>query len=201
MMLTLIEMTSDCAAGAIPIGPEPSRPPTPRRRARGRPKGSRSKAKLALEAILDDAAEELMRNAIGKALAGDGASLRYCLTRLLPVRRERPVKFDLPPIESAADLVKASDAVLAACAAGTLTPGEAKAFMKLIDMARAIYQAAARVAALLARLQACEDRMAQDRRQRTDDGQQKPSLAVPPPASLVARDRCNSAVFTNQSLI
>ena len=61
------------------------------------------------------------------------AALRLCLERLLPPRRDRPVTFDLPKIENVNDLAVASSAVLEACAAGTLSPGEAADVMGLIS--------------------------------------------------------------------
>ena len=100
----------------------------------GRPKGSRNKTSLAVEALLDGEAEGLTRKAIEKALDGDMAALRLCLERVLPPRRDRPVTFDLPNIETAAEALKASSAILAACAAGTLSPGEAAECMNLISI-------------------------------------------------------------------
>jgi hypothetical protein len=127
----------DPAAGAMPVRGEKSCAPSGARR-RGRPKGSRNKATLALEAVLEDSAEVLMRTLIAKALAGDSAALRFCVGRVLPARRDRPVVFELPEIASAGDLVKASQAVIAACAGGILTPAEARQVMDLITAAQAI---------------------------------------------------------------
>jgi len=149
----------DPAAGAMhamPVSGEQSFAPPCGGRGRGRPKGSRNKATLALEAVLEEAAEELTHKLVDTALAGDGAALRFCLGRLLPPLRDHPVMFDLPPIESAGDLVTASRAVLAACAEGILTPREATQVMDLIISARAIMETASRVAAWESRLQACE---------------------------------------------
>jgi hypothetical protein len=100
---------------------------------RGRPKGHRNKATMAIEGLLDGEAERLTRKVIDKALEGDMAALRLCLDRLLPPRRERPITFDLPKIESAKDAQVASSAILAACAAGDLSPGEAAALMDLVS--------------------------------------------------------------------
>ena len=61
------------------------------------------------------------------------AALRLCIERLLPVRRERPMAFELPRIETVADALKASSALLAACAKGTLSPREATEIMALIE--------------------------------------------------------------------
>src|SRR5262249_33226426 len=77
--------------------------------------------------------------AVDKALQGDSAMLRALLKTLVPPRRERTVEFELPKIESAADSLKASSAVLTACADGELTPHEAGQIMALISThARAI---------------------------------------------------------------
>lgn len=73
----------------------------------GRPKGTRNKATLAAEALLEGEAEALTRKAIELALAGDGAALRLCLERIVPVRRGRAVALDLPPVRTAADLTAA----------------------------------------------------------------------------------------------
>src|SRR5919197_2678399 len=99
----------------------------------GRPRGSRNKATMAIEALLDGDAEGIARKAVEKALEGDIAALRLCLERVLPPRRDRPVVFDLPKIEGGSDALNASSAVLTACAAGTLSPGEAVEIMGLVS--------------------------------------------------------------------
>lgn len=93
----------------------------------GKPKGTRHKATLAAEALLDGEAEALTRKAVEAALTGDTGALRLCLDRLVPPRRDRPVLFDLPPIASAADHPAALGRMLEAVAVGDLTPGEAQA--------------------------------------------------------------------------
>ena len=99
----------------------------------GRPKGARNKATTAVEALLDNEAEALTRKVIELALAGNMAAIRLCFERLLPPRRDRGVAFDLPKIESAADAVAASGAVLESCAEGTLSPSEAVEVMRSIE--------------------------------------------------------------------
>src|SRR5262245_21649293 len=99
----------------------------------GRPKGSRNKTTMAVEALLEGDAEGIARKGVEKALEGDMAALRLCLERLLPPRRDRPVTFELPKIENVNDLVIASSAILKACAAGTLSPGEALEVMGLVS--------------------------------------------------------------------
>ncbi|GLS18111.1 hypothetical protein GCM10007874_11270 [Labrys miyagiensis] len=99
----------------------------------GKPPGSRHKATLAAEALLDGEAEGLTRKAVEMALAGDSVALRLCLDRIVPPRKDRPVSFALPEMRTAADAVSAMGAVANAVAGGELTPGEAAEFAKLID--------------------------------------------------------------------
>ena len=99
----------------------------------GKPKGSRHKATLAAEALLDGESEALTRKAIELALKGDAQALRMCLDRIVPPRKDRPVSFKLPPIVTAGDAVKAFTAIAEAVAGGELTPSEAAEFGKLLD--------------------------------------------------------------------
>jgi hypothetical protein len=88
---------------------------------------------MVAEALLDGEAEAITRKVIEKALEGDATALRLCLERLLPPRRDRPVAFELPAIETAGDALKASSSILAACADGALSPGEAAEIMDLLS--------------------------------------------------------------------
>ena len=60
-------------------------------------------------------------------------ALRLCMDRVAPVRRDRPIRFALPPIERTEDLTRATGALLAAVAEGDLTPSEAAELGKLVD--------------------------------------------------------------------
>ena len=99
----------------------------------GRRVGSRNKATLAAMALLAGEAEGLTRRAVDAAFAGDPMALRLCVERILPRCRERPVKFALPPIESAADIATAMKAVTSALADGEITPGEAGRIAGVVD--------------------------------------------------------------------
>ena len=102
----------------------------------GRPKGARNKSTLAAEALLDGEAEVLTRKVIELAKDGDRTALRLCFDRLLPVRRSRPVIFDLPDTSTPEGILAAHDAVLAAVATGEVTPEEAQIICGLIDTRR-----------------------------------------------------------------
>ena len=102
----------------------------------GKPQGTRHKATMAALALLDGEAEALTRQAVTMALAGDTTALRLCLERIAPPRRDAPVTFDLPPMETARDAASAAGAELAAVASGDLTPTEGAHVMGLIETYR-----------------------------------------------------------------
>lgn len=102
----------------------------------GKPKGARHKATRAALALLDGEAEALTRQAVTMALAGDTTALRLCLERIAPPRRDAPVQFDLPHMETARDAATAAGAVLEAVALGDLTPTEGAHLMALVEAYR-----------------------------------------------------------------
>jgi Family of unknown function (DUF5681) len=108
----------------------------------GRPRGSRNAATLACEALLDGQAELLTQKAIDMALAGDVVALRLCMERIYPPRKDRPVSFPMPPINTARDAADIMAAVADAVAAGRVTPGEAAEYAKVIDAYVKAYHAA-----------------------------------------------------------
>lgn len=117
----------------------------------GKPKGTRHKATRAALALLDGEAEALTRQAVTMALEGDTTALRLCLERIAPPRRDAPVTFDLPRMETARDAANAAGAVLEAVALGDLTPTEGAHIMALVETYRRTLETSeleARVAAL-----------------------------------------------------
>jgi hypothetical protein len=99
----------------------------------GRPKGSRNRAALEVEALLEAEGVDIIRSLIEAAREGNIPAARLCLDRILPRRRDRPVEFELPPITTAADARKALAVILTACAEGRLTASEADARMNLVE--------------------------------------------------------------------
>jgi hypothetical protein len=100
----------------------------------GRPRGSRNRATLLMEGLLADDAEAIGRKAIEMAKQGDMAAIRVCMDRLSPVRKGEPVAFELPPLDKPADSVAAAAEIVAAVAAGELTPSEAADLAKVVDV-------------------------------------------------------------------
>lgn len=102
----------------------------------GKPKGSRHKATRAVVDMLEGQQEALTQTAIDKALEGDVTALRLCIDRIAPVRKDAPVSFELPEIETAEDAANAARAILKAVAEGEITPLEAATVMSVVEQFR-----------------------------------------------------------------
>ena len=125
------------------------------KRTSGNPKGtgtgSRNRATLALDALAEGEASEVLRATVERAKASDTTAAALVLSRVWPQRKGRPTPLDLPPVRSAADLTAATGALIAAMADGTLSPEEAQAASAVLQTHRAALETAeleARVAAL-----------------------------------------------------
>ena len=103
---------------------------------KGRPKGARNMATLAAEAILDGEAGALTRKAIELAKNGDISAIRLCLERIIPARRSRAIRFDLPKTSTVEGVVAAYDALLSAVADGEISPDEAAVISGILDSKR-----------------------------------------------------------------
>jgi len=114
----------------------PAAPPVP---VRGRPfvkgesgnpagkvPGTRNRKTVMMELLSDGDIRGLKEKAVEIGHAGNALVLRAWIEKLVPACRERFVEFELPPIETPADLAPAMGAVMAALAAGEITPGEAE---------------------------------------------------------------------------
>jgi len=119
----------------------------------GRPKGSRNKATIAIESLLQGQAEALTQIAVAQALEGDSIALRLCMERIAPAPKDQPVSFSLPKMHNALDASVAAGSVLNAVSDGELTPIEATRVMGLIDS----YRRTLELTELEQRLQALEN--------------------------------------------
>lgn len=99
----------------------------------GRPRGSRNRSTLELEALLDARVEELSTMLVNLSRVGNATALRMCCDRLAPPRKGRPVPFDLEQLTSHADAVEAAAGVVASVADGEITPQEAEDLIRVIE--------------------------------------------------------------------
>jgi hypothetical protein len=119
----------------------------------GRRLGSRHRATVLAESLLDGQSGELIQKTIELALAGDPTALRLCIERIIAPRRDRPVAFELPELNGAADIPLAIRALTEGVASGELTPAEAAELAKVIET----YRLAVETADIERRLAALEE--------------------------------------------
>src|SRR3954470_21206699 len=93
----------------------------------GRPFGSRNKRTLFAEQIMGEDLGAVARAVSNAAQNGDMQAARIILDRLVPIRRGRPVLFEMPTILDAAGIAEAFATVLRSMAGGELTPEEGTA--------------------------------------------------------------------------
>jgi hypothetical protein len=107
---------------------------------RGRPRGRRNKTTVMAQQLLDSHAESLARKCLVSALQGDSKAMHLCLDRVLPARRELPVKIGKLPLGTAAELSQASELVTQKVAAGQLTASQGHAIAELIERRRKVLE-------------------------------------------------------------
>jgi hypothetical protein len=104
----------------------------------GRPPGAKNRTTLIVEQLAEGQAEELVQKVIELAQAGDVSCLRMMLDRLWPPRRGRPIKLDMPPLKTSADVLNSITLLLNAIAQGHLTPDEASALSLVAERSMAV---------------------------------------------------------------
>jgi hypothetical protein len=107
---------------------------------KGRPRGSRNASTMAAEMLMEGEAEAITQKCVDMAMDGDPTALRLCLSRILPVKRERPIELDLPVLGGSQDSLRAIGTVLEAVGAGEITPGEGTAVARLLEVQRAAFE-------------------------------------------------------------
>ena len=123
----------------------------------GRPAGSRSKVLLALDALGESEANNIVKAMIEKAKEGDATAARQILDRVWPARKGARLRFDLPEVNKAEELPKAIAAVNRQVADGEISPDEAVLIVGLFEAQRKAIE----TSELAARLAALEERLGQ----------------------------------------
>ena len=108
----------------------------------GAKRGSRHRASLLAESLLDGETDRITRRCIYEALRGDTVALRLCLERLLPPVRSRPINFKLPELRTISDAQDALAKIIAGASSGAILADEAatlasivSSFVKTIEVA------------------------------------------------------------------
>jgi hypothetical protein len=117
----------------------------------GRKAGSRNRASILAQEMIDSDGELVVQKALELAKGGDGAALRLIMERLIPPRKDKIIEFKLPQINNGQDASAAMAQVIEGVSAGELTPREGDSLAKLIESAGRLVEISlleARVAAL-----------------------------------------------------
>lgn len=77
--------------------------------------------------------EELVQKCVEMALSGDGTAMKFCLDRLIPSRKDRPVNLDLPQMKCVEDTIKAIAVISSGVADGELTPSEGQVLSGMVE--------------------------------------------------------------------
>lgn len=101
---------------------------------RGKPKGTKNKASLLAEMLLESGVEEVCRQVLNQAQEGSLHAAKIILDRLLPPRKDRLINFKLPRIEKAKDLLEASREICCAVGNGEITPLEGESLSKILEL-------------------------------------------------------------------
>jgi len=92
------------------------------------------------EAVTTEEFKKVVKRLVALAIEGDVAAskvvLDRCLGKVQAIIQEEAISFQLPPIESAADLPKATGAIAEALSDGRLTPQNATIFNSIIESQR-----------------------------------------------------------------
>lgn len=121
---------------------------------KGRPHGSKHKATIAAQTLLDGEAQALTRKVIELAKDGNVVALRLCLERLIPARKDQPITLKLPKVEGVTDIAKVLEAILKAVAQGEITPSEGQSLAAMLEA----YRKGVELADIEARLTTLEER-------------------------------------------
>jgi hypothetical protein len=100
---------------------------------KGRPEGSRNKASLAIEAMMEGEYEAITEKAIELAKAGDLVAIRVVLDRIAPIRRERPIHLEnMPDLQNPENAMSAVAKIVQGMTDGIISPSEANSAALLV---------------------------------------------------------------------
>ena len=102
----------------------------------GRPQGSRNKATLIAEQLIDGQAEELVKMCISMAKKGDTTAMKIMMDRLIPPRRDRGIQLALPDVKTPKDVLNVIGTVIKSIGDGKLDADQAKTLARILEVQR-----------------------------------------------------------------
>ncbi|CDZ79880.1 hypothetical protein BN1013_00380 [Candidatus Rubidus massiliensis] len=101
---------------------------------KGKIKGTRNKATLVAEQLLQGELETICRRLVQEAVEGNMQAIKMVLDRLLPPKRNIPVAIDLPKLENSSDALDAIAYVTMAVSRGNLSIDEGESLSRMIEV-------------------------------------------------------------------
>jgi hypothetical protein len=99
----------------------------------GRPRGSRHTALVALDAIGEAGAKQVLQAVVNAASGGDMRAADILLRRVWPERKGRAVALDLPKTDTAEGVMQAQARIVQAVSEGNLSADEAHAISAVLE--------------------------------------------------------------------
>lgn len=99
----------------------------------GKAKGTRNRATLAAEQLLQSDLDNICRRLIEEALTGNMQAIKLVLDRVLPPKKDRVIDVRLPKLQTADDAMNAMSIIFDAVGSGNITPSEGEAMSRVID--------------------------------------------------------------------
>lgn len=101
---------------------------------RGKAKGTKNRATLIAQQLLEGELETICRRLILEATSGNLQAIKMILDRVLPPKKEHPITISLPKLQNSSDALQAMTSITEAVGNGDISPCEGEALAKIIDI-------------------------------------------------------------------
>jgi hypothetical protein len=100
---------------------------------RGKAKGTKNRATLAAEQLLQGELESICRRLIQEATSGNMQAIKMILDRVLPPKRNSYTSFYLPNFDDSTGILHAIDSIMKAVSQGNLSVEDAEMLTRMVD--------------------------------------------------------------------
>ena len=101
---------------------------------KGKIKGTKNKATLIAEMLLEGELEEICQRLIQEAKSGNMQAIKLVIDRLLPQRRNYPMSIELPQLNNASQALQAMALITMEVSNGNLSVKEGESLARMIDI-------------------------------------------------------------------
>lgn len=101
---------------------------------RGKARGTKNRATLAAECLLQGDLDNICRRLVEEALTGNVQAIKLVLDRVLPPKKDRVIDVQLPKLRTTDDAVNAISIIIDSVGSGEITPSEGEAMSRVVDV-------------------------------------------------------------------